>query len=80
MQDNTKSGKLPYLKQIITFIIVVWTVATLTSGFVLDTVIYVTELYARHIRQYGWYTFSAAVVVSVVTLTFILVREVRKDM
>lgn len=79
MKDNIKSGdKLPYLKQIITLTIVAWLVAALTSGFVLDTALYVFELYTGSVRQFGWYTFSGAVGITLVILVSILVREVRK--
>lgn len=80
MQDNAKGGKLPYLKQIIILIGVSWLVAALTSGFVLDVIQYLIEAYTASVRQYGWYTLTGAVVISVATLVAILVREVRKDM
>ena len=71
----TKINKLNALTVAIMFL---WLSTAATSGFVLDTLEAGLSWYNNSVRQYGWYFFSASVVVSVISLLYLLVREHRK--
>lgn len=71
----TKINKL----NLVTIVILAsWFTTAATSGFVLDTLEAALKSYNNSVRQYGWLFFTVSVVASVVSLTYLLIREHRK--
>lgn len=77
-KSNVGGDKIPHLKKIIVTVTAAWLVVALTSGFILDWIIYLLDTYTMLASPMGWYTLSAATTITTITLVVILAREVRK--
>lgn len=71
----TKINKLNTLTVIL---LAAWFTTAATSGFVLDTLEALLKSYNSSVRQYGWIFFTVSVVISVISLSYLLIREHRK--